>query len=242
VSIGQFIFNMFKASAARRASVDDDAISITSTQSSQYSDEHQYEVDRVLAEKTIKGKKYYLLLWEGYPEHRATWEPRVNIYDPKVLDVWKERKMKESRGIETSFNVERFQAHQDKFLEEKADRHRRRKAKRRRRNISVSDSEQDDADSIVEAAEVNDVVEDDRGMKRKTNSSSKQSEKPYRVRVTGANVQPLNDSSSEAEIPRKSSHKSLGQSRSIVTPEPSRLKEKGNIVLVSFSHCHLPSQ
>lgn len=188
---------MFKASPARSASVpddDDDSISITSTQDSEQSEGHEYEVDRVLAEKIVKeksgkGKKFYLLLWQGYSEKRATWEPRANICDPKILDAWRERQKNEDQGIETRFDVKSFDA-------QKADRCRRRKAKRKRRGITVSDSESDDDESVVEAAEVN--------------ASAKPLEKTFGVRVTeanaqpltGANAQPLKDTSSEAELPR----------------------------------------
>jgi hypothetical protein len=229
---------MFRRAAARRASVDDDAISITSTQSSEHSDDHAFEVSRVLAEKTVRGKKLYLLLWEGYPEYKSTWEPRVNICDDNILNVWKERKMREARGIDTAFDVAKFEAENKKREEEKKDRHRRRKAKRKRRGISVSDSEHEDAEeSDVEAVESKLMVEDDMGMKKKADSSPKKSNKPFRVRVTGTNVERLNDSSPEPETSRPETSRNSGTknlSRPASTPiiDSSRPKGKENPVQV----------
>lgn len=229
---------MFKRAAARKAStdvdVDDDSISITSTQGSEHSDDHEFVVSRVLAEKTVKGRKLYLLLWEGYPEHKSSWEPRSNIVDSNILDVWKERKMREARGIDTPYDYAKFDVEDAKRRQEKQDRHRRREAKRKRLGISGSHY-----DSGEEAVESKPMVEDGVGTKKKSDSSPKKSTKPFRVRVTGANVQPLGDTSPEPETSRpetsrKSSTKNLSRPASTPAIDPSRPKGKENTVQVSY--------
>jgi hypothetical protein len=34
----------------------------------------EYEVDRILDQRTFRRRKQYLVLWKGYPLHDATWE------------------------------------------------------------------------------------------------------------------------------------------------------------------------
>ena len=39
----------------------------------------EYTVEKVLNKKTVKGKKFYLVKWEGYSRAKATWEPESNL-------------------------------------------------------------------------------------------------------------------------------------------------------------------
>ncbi|XP_070550565.1 uncharacterized protein [Ptychodera flava] len=38
-----------------------------------------YRVERILKTKTVRGKKYYLIKWKGYPESFYSWEPEENV-------------------------------------------------------------------------------------------------------------------------------------------------------------------
>ena len=40
-----------------------------------------FAVERLLKVRTQRGKKQYLVLWEGYPEAEATWEPAAALSD-----------------------------------------------------------------------------------------------------------------------------------------------------------------
>ena len=211
------------AKQTRELAVDDDSISITSTTSEAYSSDQEFEVERVLAEKTQDGRKYYLVFWSGYPEEKATWEPRKNIQDPAILDVWRDRKMREDRGIVPAFNVTKFNETIKTLEEAKANRHRRRKAKRKRLGIPVSPSKSqkgrkaDDSGSSTEAVEADEEPEDDPGMKRQRKSKKPAQQtarkpppkvkKPFKVLVTGDKVQELGDSSSELEVASKGQSK-----------------------------------
>ena len=178
-----------------RVEFEDDDISLTSSQSEQYSSDQevnepltrsellltqilQFLVERILAErKGPDGKKYFLVFWANYPEEKSTWEPKKNIQDPEIFKIWKERKDQEARGLKPSFNVAKFDAHQQELLQAKADRLRRRKAKQKRLNLSVSPRPDirrraDDSDS-TEAVESDGVPEDDPGMKRKGKAPQK---------------------------------------------------------------------
>ncbi len=41
--------------------------------------EEEFEVDRVLRERVVKGKKQYLIRWKGYSSFDDTWEPLENL-------------------------------------------------------------------------------------------------------------------------------------------------------------------
>jgi hypothetical protein len=161
----------------RAAPLDEDALSITSSQNEEYSSDEEFLVERILAEKRgADNEILYLIYWAGYPEEKSTWEPKDNIQDPDILETWKARKDLEARGDEPAFDVVGFSARIAQIERARAQRHRLRKVKRRRLGIPVSPSASseydevvstDDSDSI-EALEVNELPDDDPGMRTKT--------------------------------------------------------------------------
>lgn len=170
---------------------DDDDISLTSSQSEQYSSDAEFEVERILAEKVEHGKRQYLILWENYPVEKSTWEPKNHI-NSAIIDAWKDRKKQEQDGIEKPFELDKFEDKLKKLAREKSLRKLRRKAKRKRLNIpvSASGSEQDELEdsvssSSVEAEEENefeDVPATRTNSKRKKSSSpGKKISKPFRA-------------------------------------------------------------
>lgn len=38
-----------------------------------------YTVDKIITRKTIKGKKFYLIKWKGYPLEYCSWEPKYHL-------------------------------------------------------------------------------------------------------------------------------------------------------------------
>jgi hypothetical protein len=159
-----------------RADYEDDAISITSSHSDQYSSDQEFLVERILAEKKGEdGKMYFLIFWANYPEEKSTWEPRKNIQDPEILQTWKERKDQEAKGIKTSFNLAKFNARLQELAQAKEDRRRRRKIKRRRLGIPVSPDPDtrrraDDSDS-TKAMESDGAPADYPGVKKKSKAA-----------------------------------------------------------------------
>ncbi|GAB5494897.1 MAG: hypothetical protein Phog2KO_51120 [Phototrophicaceae bacterium] len=41
--------------------------------------QEEYLVDRILAERTVRGRKQYLVRWQGYDQSEDTWEPARNL-------------------------------------------------------------------------------------------------------------------------------------------------------------------
>ena len=42
-----------------------------------------YRVEKILKTKKVKGKKYYLIKWKGYPDSFNSWEPEENVVSPE---------------------------------------------------------------------------------------------------------------------------------------------------------------
>ena len=151
-----------------RAEYEDDSISITSSQSEEYTSDQEFLVERILAEKKGEdGEPYFLIFWANYPEEKSTWEPEINIQDPDILQAWNVRKDQETKGLKPAFDLARFNARVRELVQAKEDRRRRRKMKRKRRGIPVSlDSRDDDLDS-TEAVESDGAPEGYRGIGKK---------------------------------------------------------------------------
>ena len=180
-----------------RAEVEDDAISITSSRSEKYSSDEEFLVERIMAEKKgDDGRMYFLVYWANYPVEKSTWEPRKNIQDPEIMQVWKERKGQEAKGSKKSFNIAEFNARLQELAQAKEDRRRRRKIKRKRLGIPVSPDPEirrhaADSDSI-EAVESDGLPDDYPGMKRKSKPAqvAKKPSKPSFVQPESLDIEP----------------------------------------------------
>ena len=53
-----------------------------------YSKNKLYNIDKIITRKIIKGKKFYLIKWEGYSLEHCTWEPISHLKN--VLNMVKE--------------------------------------------------------------------------------------------------------------------------------------------------------
>ncbi|KAI9053965.1 hypothetical protein LZ554_002909 [Drepanopeziza brunnea f. sp. 'monogermtubi'] len=111
--------------------VDEDDISLTSTESEQYNSDTEFEVEKILAEKGSKNNKFYLISWLDYPIEKATWEPQKHV-GPEILGTWNKRKQRQEEGKEERFDVDQWTNRVKKLENERADRKRRRAAKRKR--------------------------------------------------------------------------------------------------------------
>lgn len=47
--------------------------------------DEEFEVEKLLAHRSIRGKRQYLVQWKGYPTFEATWEPESNLENAATL-------------------------------------------------------------------------------------------------------------------------------------------------------------
>ncbi|CAK1556277.1 unnamed protein product [Leptosia nina] len=64
----------------------------TAKESKKDIDEEEYEVDRIVDSKRIRGKLHYLIRWKGYSADSDTWEPHDTLSCPDVITKFKEEK------------------------------------------------------------------------------------------------------------------------------------------------------
>ncbi|TGO62543.1 hypothetical protein BCON_0019g00800 [Botryotinia convoluta] len=124
-------------------------ISIESTDEEQYGSDHEFIVERILAQKTEDGQRLYLIRWTGFPEEESSWEPRKNILGQSILDAWKTRRTRELQGLDAPYDVGKLELLKKVAEAGKARRARLRREKRKRQGIVVSPHESD-ADSVDE--------------------------------------------------------------------------------------------
>jgi hypothetical protein len=169
---------MFKKRDRVVSSDDDDTISLTSTQDSEHSENHEFAVDCILAEKKEKGIVRYLLKWTDYPIQRASWEPEDSIVDLSMLREWKKRKSREANSLDGPFDIKGYEAKVARLRREKKSRVARRQAKRDRLGYTGHDPKTRQCDPDDEAVEVDRVAEGPDGKKTiGQNSVSQQSQK-----------------------------------------------------------------
>ena len=129
----------------------DDSISLTSTVSSAKTE--RYEVQCIVAERKTKGAMQYLTAWNGYPEHRHSWEPRDCFYEDDVFSEWTRTKMRISRGLEKPFDVKAWKKRCKKMEEETFLRRKRRRDKKiRLGNQDELTSEPGERDASIESS------------------------------------------------------------------------------------------
>lgn len=55
-----------------------------------------YKAERILDTKNVKGKRHFLIKWDGWDENHNTWEPEKNIIDKRLIEIFIEEKNKSS--------------------------------------------------------------------------------------------------------------------------------------------------
>ena len=76
----------------------------------EFSEEKEwYEVEAIMGERIMKGRKEYLVKWKGYGENESSWEDEKDVNAPDKLKEWdvKKKKMKIANTSTTSTNQKR---------------------------------------------------------------------------------------------------------------------------------------
>ena len=124
--------------ASEDATPSDASVSSNSTAPSEQRE--QYVIDGgILAERMIDGETQYLVKWEGYDEHRNSWEPEQNFQNRETFEEWREKKTRIARGLEKPFSIVAFEERVQKIMERTAARKQRRRLKREFGSDKTSD-------------------------------------------------------------------------------------------------------
>ncbi|KAF2666054.1 hypothetical protein BT63DRAFT_48188 [Microthyrium microscopicum] len=115
------------------ATSDTDSIGTDFTATTYYSTK-EYQVDQILAEKTLdNGKQQYLIQWDGYDLTRATWEPSEGIPTASKF-AWSRRKKDIRNNLKDPFNVQKWEQENEEAAITKM---KRRLKKRKSRNLPL---------------------------------------------------------------------------------------------------------
>lgn len=58
---------------------------------------HEFEVQEILDDKLIDGRKHYLVRWKGFDNGHDSWEPRKNLHCPDILNKYDKCKRKQMK-------------------------------------------------------------------------------------------------------------------------------------------------
>lgn len=144
-------------------------IGLSDTEESQYGENQEWQMDNILAQTKIweeddngvgEYQDSYLVKWTGYSIYKATWEPKEHFVNAaEVLHLWQDRKMRQLRGGESEFDVERFEDKQDQIQDKRRRRHQRRN--RKRRMMGLTEKLYDDGDQEADDEDDGDVFHAD---------------------------------------------------------------------------------
>lgn len=113
-----------------------DADSLVSTVSSE--EQSEYDVEEILYERDLEDGpgRVFLVKWADYELHRAQFIPRENFNARIILRNWERKKRDIAAGLVAPFDIEAWQADQDRIAEETMARKEARRAKRAERAAS----------------------------------------------------------------------------------------------------------
>ena len=147
--------------ASTRVSDDeDDGLSITSSIPSEVLDD--YPVERILSERrNSEGMREYLVKWEGYANHRNTWEPEGCFKSEETLVNWQETRAKIRAGKQKPYDLEAWDLSKKEYDKETEERKRRRRKKRQRLERATRAGERrQDAEADLQYTESSSLSDD----------------------------------------------------------------------------------
>ncbi|XP_015177843.1 PREDICTED: heterochromatin protein 1-like isoform X2 [Polistes dominula] len=128
--------------ANKRRKKDEQKESPTSSRGA-VSGEEEYEVDKIVGHRTIKGRRQFLIRWKGYGKESDSWEQEKDLNCPKLIEnfLLDENESEETISEKTTKPSKTKSVKADKKKEMK-------KSKDNKRQSTMSEEEEPDTDSI----------------------------------------------------------------------------------------------
>lgn len=116
----------------------DDDISVTSTLQETLDSDEEWPVSKILAESNNGDRTDYLIEWQGFALHEATWEPVQNL-NHSLMDGWEETKANQNSGKIPKFKICHWRKACIQNFKSKLSRHEKRNLKRARLGLQTTD-------------------------------------------------------------------------------------------------------
>ncbi|XP_046820030.1 chromo domain-containing protein cec-4-like [Vespa crabro] len=106
--------------------------------------EEEYEVDKIVGHRTIKGRRQFLVRWKGYGEDSDTWEQEKDLNCPKLIEDFL------TEDAETEETISEKSAKPIKIKSPKTDKKKEmKKSKHNKRQSNLSEEEENESDSAI---------------------------------------------------------------------------------------------
>lgn len=63
------------------------------------SDDNIYQVEKIVNSRIHKGRKQYLIKWEGFPSNENTWEYAKDVLSKELINEFEQQQKRKEKGI-----------------------------------------------------------------------------------------------------------------------------------------------
>ncbi|XP_076761181.1 uncharacterized protein LOC143429410 [Xylocopa sonorina] len=152
--------NVGKAGSSKRLKKDDQKTSTLTK--SEGNNEKEYEVEKLVGQRTIKGRRQFLVRWKGYGEDSDTWEQEKDLNCAELIEEYlaENTEDEEENKIKKSDNTPKLQKIKSPKVEKKSKRSKTslKKQTENGKQITAADDDKNEKDNQKEF-EVEKIIE-----------------------------------------------------------------------------------
>lgn len=121
----------------------------TSSNRGEAGSDHEYEVEKIVGHRTIKGRRQFLVRWKGYGKDSDTWEQEKDLNCPKLIEDFlgeeAETDIMKSEGMESEKSPKSVKAKASKMEKKKEIK----KSKNNNKGQSILSEEEHDSENAL---------------------------------------------------------------------------------------------